>query len=98
MSEVEKIKEKTEPILAKHPISFAGVFGSFARGEEGEDSDVDIMIRVKPGSTFSLYDLVDVESELAEKLGRKVDLFTEKSIDKYIRKYVLRDLRPIYQK
>ncbi len=95
-NELQKIQEKVPEILVKYPVTYAGVFGSIARGEETPGSDVDIMIRLAPDNSFSLFDLVGLESELTDKIGRKVDLFTEKSIDKYIRKYVMRDLRPIY--
>lgn len=93
---LDEIKMKIEPLLREQPISYAGVFGSFARGEEDQDSDIDILIRLKPNNTFSLFDLVGLQSELTDRIGRKVDLFTENGIDKYIRKYVMRDLRTIY--
>lgn len=94
---IKEIKEQIGPVLKKYPISYAGVFGSFARGEEKSESDVDIMIRLKPNNTFSLFDLIGVESELAKKIGRKVDLATEKSIGKYIKSSVFHDLRPVYE-
>lgn len=94
---LKKIKEQIEPVLRKYPISYAGIFGSFARGEEKAESDVDIMIRLKPNNTFSLFDLIGVENELASKVGRKVDLATEKSIGRYIKSSVFHDLKPIYE-
>ncbi len=96
--ELKTIQEKAIPVLSKYPVTYAGVFGSFARGEENKESDIDIMIRLAPKNSFSLFDLVGLQSELAQHIGRKVDLFTEKGIDKYIRKYVIRDLRPIYSR
>ena len=95
--EINKIKEEINPVLKRYPISYAGIFGSFARGEEKPESDVDIMIRLKPESSFSLFDLIGVERELAKLIGRKVDLATEKSIGKYIRNSVFRDLKQIYE-
>ena len=92
-----EIKRKIEPVLKKYPISYAGLFGSFARGEEKSESDIDIMIRLKQSNTFSLFDLIGVERELGEKIGRKVDLATEKSIGHYIRNSVFNDLKPIYE-
>ncbi len=94
---LKEIKDQIEPVLKKYPISYAGVFGSFARGEEKSESDVDIMIRLKPNNTFSLFDLIGVESELAKKIGRKVDLATEKSIGRYIRTSVFHDLKSVYE-
>jgi len=92
-----EIKRKIEPVLKKYPISYAGLFGSFARGEEKSESDIDIMIRLRENNTFSLFDLIGVERELGEKVGRKVDLATEKNIGRYIRNSVFNDLKPIYE-
>lgn len=96
-NKINEIKEQIEPVLKKYPISYAGVFGSFARGEEKSDSDIDIMIRLKPDNTFSLFDLIGVENELAQKTGRKVDLATEKSIGRYIKSSVFHDLKAVYE-
>ncbi|MFA4818600.1 MAG: nucleotidyltransferase family protein [Patescibacteria group bacterium] len=94
---LNEIKKKIEPVFKKYPISYAGVFGSFARGEEKSESDIDIMIRLKQNSAFSLFDLIGVERELEEKVGRKVDLATEKNIGRYIKSSVFNDLKPIYE-
>src|SRR3989344_7251957 len=94
---INEIREQIEPVLRKYPISYAGVFGSFARGEENSKSDVDIMIRLKPNNTFSLFNLIGVENELANKTGRRVDLATEKNIGKYMRSSVFRDLKSVYE-
>jgi predicted nucleotidyltransferase len=96
--QLKTIQEKVTPIFLKYPVIYAGVFGSFARGEENKESDVDIMIRLEPDKSFSLFDLVGLQLELAENIGREVDLVTEKGIDKYIRKYIIRDLLPIYSR
>jgi len=94
---LNEIKVRTEPVFKKYPISYAGIFGSFARGEEKPESDVDIMIKLKPHSTFSLFDLIGVERELGKEVGRKVDLATEKSIGRYIRRSVFNELKLIYE-
>lgn len=95
--ELNEIKKKIEPVFKKYPVSYAGIFGSFARGDEKNDSDLDVMIRLKPQNSFSLFDLIGMEQELARKIGRKVDLATEKNIGPYIRNSVFRDLKPIYE-
>ncbi len=52
-----------------------GLFGSFARGEEHSESDIDILVKFK--ETISLLDLVKIHNELSLKLGKKIDLVTE---------------------
>lgn len=91
---IEEIKSRAAPILEKCGVEFAGIFGSFARGENKPDSDLDILVRFsKPKS---LFDLVGLEMELSKRLDRKVDLITEKYLHPYLRPQVLKDLKVLY--
>lgn len=82
------IKKKVLPILRKHAVKRAAIFGSFARGEARAKSDVDILIEYKTKNK-SLFDLVDLKSELEETLDRKVDVITYNSIYWRIREQIL---------
>lgn len=86
--------EQLNPKLAQNDVAYAGVFGSVARGEETPGSDVDILIKFEKPK--SLLDIVRLERELSETIGRDVDLVTEASLSPYIRDAVLRDLRVFY--
>lgn len=77
-------------------MKFAGVFGSVARKEAKLSSDVDIL--VKFSKPVSLLDLIRLENLISKKIGRKVDLVTEESLNPLIKNNVLRDLKPIYEK
>jgi predicted nucleotidyltransferase len=77
-----------------HPIR-VGVFGSYSRGELKEDSDIDILYSFQ--KKISLFDLVGLKLDLEDALKRKVDLVSEKGINKYIKPYILNDLKIIYQ-
>ncbi|OGI59782.1 hypothetical protein A2814_00325 [Candidatus Nomurabacteria bacterium RIFCSPHIGHO2_01_FULL_38_19] len=91
---LEELKYKTESVFDKYPIKYAGVFGSFARGEEKSDSDVDIMIDYyRP---FSLLDLIGLENNLKDLLQKKVDVVTENGASKYMKPNMLRDLKVFY--
>ena len=65
------------------------VFGSVARGEEREGSDVDFLVRLEPGRT--LLDLARLELRLEELLGRRVDVVTEDALREPVRSAALRD-------
>lgn len=88
--EIAKIKPKIVKILKKNGVVKAGIFGSYARGNQKKNSDIDILIEVK-GRKFSLFDLVGIQIELEKKLGKKVDLLTYGGIHPYIKKYILDD-------
>jgi len=82
------IKKRVLPILRRHAVKRAAIFGSFARGEAKKSSDVDFLIEYKSGNK-SLFDLVDLKSELEEILGRKVDIVTYNSIYWRLRDQIL---------
>lgn len=68
----------------------ASLFGSVARGESRPDSDVDLLVKFDEKRKTSLFDLVSIQNELEEKIGRKVDLVTK--LNKYVEPYVRADL------
>jgi uncharacterized protein len=86
--------EKLQEICRRNDVAMVGVFGSVARGEATEQSDIDLLVRFSKRK--SLLDLVRLERELAVALGRKVDLLTESAISPYLRDRVRRELRVIY--
>ena len=93
---IEEIKEKAVPILIQYGVTYAAVFGSFARGEDRPQSDVDILVRLgKPTGMVGYMRLIE---SLEECLHKKVDLVTEQSLNKYVRPYVMPSLKIIYEK
>lgn len=90
----EQIKNKAEPILRNHDVEFAGVFGSFARGETRPASDIDFVIRYAVPK--GLFDLVGLAQELSDTLDRKVDIVSEKAVHPYLKKNIVSDLQIMY--
>lgn len=88
VSTVSAIKQRSLPILKRHAVKRAAIFGSFARGEAKASSDVDILIEYKTKNK-SLFDLIDLKSDLEEILGRKVDIVTYNSIYWRLRDQIL---------
>ena len=93
---ISEIKEKITPILAAYGIKKASIFGSFSRGEERPDSDVDLLVELGHGP-MGLIEFIGLKNELAEILERDVDLVTNKSLNRHIRPYVLPELKTIYE-
>ncbi len=82
-------------ICRQNDVSKIGVFGSMARGEANEQSDIDLLVDFSKRK--SLIDLVALENQLTDALGRKVDLLTEPAISPYLRDRILADLQVIYE-
>jgi uncharacterized protein len=86
------LKEKREVILriaAKHGARNVRVFGSAARGEADEKSDLDLLVEMEPGR--SLLDHAALWLELQKALGCRVDVVSDRGIKSRIRERVLRE-------
>ncbi len=86
MTASDIVREKREEILAiarRHGASNVRVFGSVARGEADEKSDIDLLVDLDAGR--SLFDLGALVMELNESIGRHVDVVTESGIRSRIR-------------
>jgi predicted nucleotidyltransferase len=81
-------------ICKKYDVIFLGIFGSYVRDDFTSKSDLDLLVRFSKKK--SLLDLVQIEMELSEKLGIKVNLLTEKSISPYLRDKIMKELKVIY--
>lgn len=80
-------------LAAKHGATEVRVFGSVARGDADEASDIDILVRLAPGR--SLFDLGGLLVDLEDLLGRRVDVVTERGLRPRIRDRVLREAVPV---
>jgi len=87
--ELNDLKKKIIPILKKNGIKRAGIFGSYARGEQKRNSDVDILIN--HSGKMSLVKISGLKITLEESLGKKVDLITYKYIHPELRRSILSD-------
>ena len=92
---LEKYTPEIEKIAKDRGISYLGLFGSYARGEQTEASDVDLLVNFN--HRISLLDLVNTERKISQVIGVSVDLIPENSLNKYVRPYVLKDLITLYE-
>lgn len=85
-----------ERICARNDVARLRVFGSAARGEDTAESDLDLLVEfTRPKS---LLDLVGIEQEFEEALGRRVDLVTPGSLSPYLRDQVLGEAQVLYER
>jgi len=79
----------------RNHIAKLALFGSVLRGDFGPDSDIDVLVEFKSGHTPGLR-FFSLQRELAEVLGRQVDLNTEQDLSPYFRQHVLDNAEYIY--
>lgn len=85
-----------EKPLRERGLTALALFGSSARGTARADSDVDVLIDIASGISFSLVDLVSMKDFLEDRLGRTVDVVTREGLDPAIRDRVLREARAVF--
>lgn len=92
--------QRLKKICRQFRVARLEVIGSFARGDEGPLSDLDILVSFEPDARIGL-EFVALKEELEVLTGRKVDLLTrtsvERSPNKYFRRYALRWTEPLYE-
>jgi hypothetical protein len=76
-----------------HGATNVRVFGSVARGEEGPDSDIDLLVTMGNGRSY--FDLVGLWQDLEELLGRKVDVVTDGGLSPYLKDRILAEAVPL---
>ncbi len=86
---IEQISKRIMPILIRHKVSKAGVFGSVARGDNTADSDVDLLVEIP--ADISLLDFAGIKLELEDALNRKVDLVEYAAIKQVIRETIMKE-------
>ncbi|MEK6917697.1 MAG: nucleotidyltransferase domain-containing protein [Nanoarchaeota archaeon] len=77
--EIERIKNKIKNILKKNKVKRAGIFGSYARGEQKDNSDIDILVEIDD-KEMSLLKFINFKNKLEEILKSKVDLVEYKLV------------------
>ena len=73
--------DRIKGFCVKWKISQLALFGSVLRDDFSPASDVDVLVSFAPDADWSLFDLADMEAELAKLFGRKVDLASKKGIE-----------------
>jgi len=94
MKTIEQIKESILPILKRYNISRAGLFGSYVKNENTEESDIDILIELK--EKISLLEFVRIKLALEDKLNKKVDLVEYQSVKPRLKNRIFSEEVRIY--
>ena len=96
MKSLEEIKStlavQKEEIKQKYKVKEIGIFGSYVRGEQKKQSDVDLLVEFESTSNLTLLDFIGLENYLGKLLGVKVDLVEKHTLKPRIGKHVLEEV------
>ena len=93
LDEIKEILQAQKPYLAeKYGVTEVGVFGSYVRGEQRPDSDLDILIELEEPPRISLLGLVNLENYLSDLLGVKIQTAIKKNLKPRLEPYILREV------
>ena len=94
-AEIKTVLTGLKPVLqAQYGITALGLFGSCARGEQDDASDVDVLLEYNPQtSRLDLFDVVALRDYLSAAVGRLVDIAFEHALKKHIGQRILAEVQ-----
>jgi len=97
MTEVEQLRKAVAAPCRRYPVRRLRLFGSLARNEGSDSSDVDLLVTFEPGAKVGLLMLARMQRELSELLGLNVDLVPEDGLKPHVAAEVLNDARVLFE-
>ena len=95
MAQIDIPEEDIADFCRRNRIRRLALFGSVLRGDAGADSDVDVLVEFEPGVRVGLR-FFDIQEELSDLIGRRVDLNTPNFLSRYFRDQVLKEAEDLY--
>ena len=89
---INYLKANKEYYYNQFGILFIGLFGSFARGEANDDSDIDILYRIEKGRKLSIFKYLKLTQQLEDFFQKKIDLVRVEKVKPEIKGYIQRDI------
>lgn len=86
------LKSNQEYYYNQFGIKFIGLFGSFARGEAEENSDIDILYKIEKDKKLSMFKYLKLTKQLEDFFHKKIDLIRDEKIKPQIKSYIQKDL------
>ncbi|WP_457597641.1 nucleotidyltransferase family protein [Hydrogenimonas sp.] len=86
------LKSEKKRLQERYGVELVGVFGSVARDEAGDASDIDILYRIEKNGTLSLFRYMSLKRYLEERLGRSVDLVREEIVKSRVLESIQEDM------
>ena len=96
LAEIKNRLQAQKPYLyEKYGVTEIGIFGSYVRGEQKSDSDIDILVTLTDPPRISLLDLVDLQYYLSDLLEMEVDIAVKGNLRKRIGQRILSEVQPV---
>ena len=95
MNELQIDLERLREVCRRYGVVHLDVFGSVARGEADPDSDIDLLYVISPQARLG-FGIFDLENELSDIFGRKVDLVSKKYLHPLLRDNVIAEAQELY--
>ena len=86
---LEELRELKPYLEKEYSVEEIGVFGSYVRNEQTEDSDIDILVGFYQNHTVGLLKFCGLQIFLSDKFNKKVDLVSKRGIHRALKKYIL---------
>ncbi len=96
LQELSVSQDQIEAICQRHHIKRLALFGSYARGDFGPESDIDVLVEFEEDAEIGFLELARIQRELAELFGRPVDLVPVSGLKPMIRDAVLSEMVDFY--
>lgn len=87
----ETLKRHKRELKKRYRLKEMGIFGSYVRGENRKESDLDLLVEFEEGAKLSLLDLAGLEQELSDLLGINVDLVEKRCLKPHIGEQILKE-------
>jgi predicted nucleotidyltransferase len=89
----KKLHEMLPELKKEYNVSYIGLFGSYVRGENTPESDLDVLVEFS--RTPTIFRFVHLENYLSDSLGVKVDLVMKNALKPNIGKYILKEVEAV---
>ncbi|MDQ3098992.1 MAG: nucleotidyltransferase family protein [bacterium] len=91
---MDNLINKITPILQQNKVKKAAIFGSYARGDQNDQSDIDLLVKLP--DELSLLDVIGIQQDIEDAVGRKVDLVEYEALKPAIRESILSQAQIIF--
>lgn len=87
-----KLRDLKPQLQQDYQVTQLGIFGSYVRGEQTQDSDIDILVEFSPNASFGLVTFCTLENQLSDNLDQKVDLVMKDALKPHIGQKILEEV------